>query len=76
MSQQDGRVRVNLPPAGAILAEPSELEAVNLDVRRDATQVPIARRKASTRARVGRHWARYVSMGVPLKTCRDHLGKT
>jgi hypothetical protein len=75
MSQKDGRIGVDLPMAGVLLAEPSELEAVNLDIRRGATQKPDGIHKDSTRARLGRQWSRHVSMGAPLKSCRDHLGK-
>jgi hypothetical protein len=65
----------DLPPRFSSLADPSEQEALELDVHIQQFYPPTTTTSVNESNKLSRAWRRHVSMVVPHVKCRDHLGK-
>ena len=75
MAQAD-QPHPELPPARRTLANPSDQEALELELALARSFPPLSITSTNqNRSKLTRWWKRYVSMGVPHVACRDHLGK-
>ena len=72
-TEPEPQPELHTQPRSSSLANPSEQEALELDIN-TANDYPPVNATGNHPSKFSRFWHRHVSMAVPHVDCRDHLG--